>query len=134
MVFGNSSLMTALGVGDGRTLWPQRHVCASAKRRASFENAFTTASFPPLTFSRFAPLFLCTTFLKSFFSINLSQSVIFGLPRRNEIRRVAGGEAKHQATHCLNDRALQRWGKNLFTNPTTTTVSRSMNPRCSLCN
>ena len=43
VVFGNSMLMTAPGVGGARTLWLKRHVCASAKRRASFENAFTTA-------------------------------------------------------------------------------------------
>ena len=41
MVVGNSILMAALGVGDSRTLWPQRHAYASVKRHLSFGSGFT---------------------------------------------------------------------------------------------
>ena len=47
MVFRNSSLMAALGVGDARTLWVPRHAYASAKRRASFENVFAPLFLSP---------------------------------------------------------------------------------------
>jgi len=75
---GNCSSMAALGAGRARTLRPPWHMCALAKRRASY--GMKMFSPPPCSsflfiFSRFAPLFLYQLSSSLFFHQPATQSI-----------------------------------------------------------